>query len=157
MMKLIPLTQGKFAQVDDWNYDRLMEWGWYAVKLGHNYYAMREEYINQHKTIIIKMHREIMNTPDGLVVDHIDHDGLNNLEENMRNCTYRQNNMNRKAHGVSKYIGVSYNGKYIRADIGIEGRGIFLGNFPTEEDAARARDKASIKYFGEFAYLNFKD
>jgi hypothetical protein len=33
-MKLIPLTQEQFAQVDNWWYDYLMQWKWYALKMG---------------------------------------------------------------------------------------------------------------------------
>lgn len=33
---------------------------------------------------------------------------------------------------------------------------IHLGYFNDPDQAAKVRDEASLKYFGEFAYLNFK-
>jgi hypothetical protein len=94
-MKLISLTQGKFAQVDDWNYDWLMQWKWYANKNRDTYYAVRKCKINGKESAIL-MHREIMGTPIELVVDHINHDGLNNMEYNLRNCTESQNQRNQR-------------------------------------------------------------
>lgn len=94
-MKLIPLTKGQSTMVDDWNYDWLMQWKWYANKNRGTYYAVRSEKINNKATVIL-MHREIMNTPKSMVVDHINHDGLNNLEHNLRNCTESQNQRNQR-------------------------------------------------------------
>jgi len=94
-MKLIPLTQGQSAMIDDWNYDWLMQWKWYANKSRGTYYAVRHEKIND-RVVAILMHREIMATPKGMVVDHINHDGLNNLESNLRNCTESQNQRNQR-------------------------------------------------------------
>jgi hypothetical protein len=155
-MKLIPLTQGKFVQVDDWNYDKLMEHKWFAHKDKNTYYAQRQIKINKNKQKTISMHNIIMHTPIGQEVDHIDGDGLNCLEENMRNCTHANNCMNRKYGGTSKYTGVSkYRGNKFQAQISNKGKKIFLGYHNNEEDAARAYDKAAKKYFGEFAHLNF--
>ena len=133
-MKLIPLTQGQFAQVDDWNYDWLNQWKWFAQKVKNSYYAERHIYQGG-KQKTVAMHREIMNTPFNMEVDHKDHDGLNCLEENMRNCNHRQNNMNRKSFGSSRYIGVSYlkkNNMYV-SRIRIEGCQIYIGWFKDEE------------------------
>jgi hypothetical protein len=151
-MKLIPLTKGLFVQVDDWNYDRLMEHKWYAHKSGSNYYAKRSVWKGED----VYMHRDIMNTPKELQCDHMDHNGLNCLEENMRNCTNQQNMMNKSAYGRSSYLGVCLRGDgYISVSIKVKGKAKHIGMYPTEELAALAYDVAAMKYHGEFANLNF--
>lgn len=158
-MKLIPLTQGKFAQVDDYWYDYLMQWSWYAHKSVGNCtsYVRRNITINTNKQKTIFMHNVIMNTPEDQEVDHVDHNGLNCLEENMRNCTHKQNQMNHISVGKSAYLGVSYHkGNLIRATIKFNGKYKHLGYFKTEELAARAYDAKVKELFGEYANLNFK-
>lgn len=155
-MKEIKLTKGMFAQVDDWNYDWLNQWNWYASKGWKTYYAKRDVKKDGIKTRIF-MHRQIMNAPKGVEVDHKDHNGLNCQEFNMRNCTHAQNQMNKTAYGVSSYLGVYYNQGHIRAVIRINGKQKHLGYFKTEEKAARAYDKEAKLHHGKFANLNFKE
>jgi hypothetical protein len=105
-----------------------------------------------------------MNTSDNLSVDHIDHNGLHNTEENMRNCTNQQNCMNRTTFGKSVYKGVSFDVRkrgekivtYIEAKIKLDGKQIRIGRFKTEEEAAHAYDEKAKELHGEFANLNFK-
>jgi len=152
-MREINLTQGFIVQVDDHWYDYLMQWKWRAHKGRNTWYAARGVIGDRGKTVY--MHRVIMATPDDQEVDHQDGNGLNCFEDNMRNCTRSQNSMNMKAWGKSKYKGVYIYGKKAVAQINVNKKRMHLGSFDSEEDAARARDAASIKYFGEFAYLNF--
>ena len=164
-MKEIKLTQGKIALVDDADYEYLNGFKWYASKCRKTYYAQRCIKIAINKWKIIKMHRLLLDTPDNLQVDHIDHNGLNNQRLNIRNCTLQDNVRNVRARGKSKYLGVSFpftvvKGKryeYITSSIRVNRKPIHLGYHKTEEDAARAYDKAASKYFGEFANLNFKE
>jgi len=155
-MKLITLTQGYFAKVDDKNYEWLNQWKWRINKIRKYCYACSHTKgpHNLRKTIL--MHRLIMNTPKGMQVDHIDHDGLNCLEENMRNVTHGQNQMNRIPMGYSKYLGVTKHYKQYRASIQTNKIIYRIGCFSTEEEAARAYDIKAKELHGEFANFNFK-
>ena len=153
-MKLIPLTQGYFAQVDDEDFDKLNQYKWRVLKAKSTFYATSD--INDHS---VRMHRLIMNNPAGMEVDHRDHNGLNNQKLNLRVCTQKQNAQNNKGWSSSPYLGVSItkrkNKYYIQARITVNKKSIHLGYFKTIEDAAKARDMASLKYFGEHAHSNF--
>lgn len=152
IMKEIKLTKGFITLVDDEDYQYLNQFKWHVLQPGISKYAARR--ING---VYYFMHRIIMKTPDSMQVDHIDHNGLNNQKSNMRNCTQHQNLMNtRKYTGRSKYLGVSFNKKYISAQISVNYKKIHLGYFMTEEAAARAYDEAAKRYFKQFANLNFK-
>ncbi len=156
-MKLIPLTQGKFAQVDDADYDCLSQWKWqYAAG-----YAVRNKYIGtfdgKKKTKTFLMHREINKTPDGFETDHRDSDRLNNQRYNLRDATQIQNQRNREhGCGKSKYKGVSRNKRTERWEAKIKtiDKRYYLGSFNSETDAAISYNNAALKYFGEFARLN---
>ncbi len=158
-MKEILLTQNKVALVDDEDYDELSKYKW-RIKVGDGglFYARRNKRING-KRIEIPMHRQIMNTPKGMEVDHIDHNGLNNQKSNLRNCTTQENQFNvSKIRGKSKYKGVcTYkNGKreLFRVFISINKKQTFIGYYKTEIEAALAYNDAAQKHYGEFAQLN---
>lgn len=159
-MKRIPLTQGKHAIVDNEHFLWLMQWKWfysggYAVR---NVYS-RENGKKKLKTIL--MHRLINKTPAGIFTDHKDGKTLNNTKDNLRNCTYRQNHMNRtKFSGTSQYKGVRRNkrksGDTYTSAIGPNEKRVIIGTFKSEIKAAKAYDKEARKLYGRFAKLNFK-
>ena len=162
-MKLIPLTQGQFAKVDDSDFDWLNQWKWFAQRVprANIFYACRATARDVNgKQQRIYMHREIAAKAGIPEVDHEDHDGLNNQRYNLRPATVAQNQQNRfKRPGcVTPFIGVTSGvircPKW-RASIRVKGKAKHLGYFETPELAARARDAAAIKYFGPFARLNF--
>lgn len=158
-MKKIKLSQGKVTLVDDEDFEYLNQFKWCAMKGNSTFYVIRHtSQKNELKKECLLLHRVIMNAPKGVEVDHIDHNGLNNQKYNLRLCTNSQNHMNRISHGKSKYLGVSFHTsrKYIRAVITIKSKHQHIGYFKTEKEAALAYDKAALKYFGEFANLNFK-
>ena len=161
-MKTIQLTQGQVALVDDEDYDWLIKRKWHAFKSRSDcYYVVNSEWQPETKKVkAIFMHRLIMDTPNNLFVDHIDHNGLNCQRSNMRNCTRQENMMNKKPWAKSSYSGVYYCGeknkkKYIAAYITCNKKLYYLGCFKTEEAAARAYDVKARELFGEFANLNF--
>ena len=105
------------------------------------------------------MHRCIIKVPTGCVVDHINHNGLDNRRANLRPATRAQNNRysKKRKNTRSKYKGVSYYSreKQFVAKITTDGKTVKLGYFEDEVEAAKAYDKAARKYHKEFAYLNF--
>jgi len=145
-------NKGKYvALVDDDMFEYLNQWNWYAYKSNSTLYVEREDH---GKTI--KMHRLLMNTPDGMLVDHIDHNGLNNQKSNLRNCTHGQNMQNRKPYGKSKFKGVILCQNRFRAQINLGKRTLYLGRFKSEIEAAKAYDAKAKEIRGEFTSLNFK-
>jgi len=68
-----------------------------------------------------------------------------------------RNRPKREKPTSSKYKGVCWdkqNSKW-QASIGYNNKVIRIGRFKVEEDAARAYDRAALKYFGENAIVNF--
>jgi hypothetical protein len=156
-VRYIPLTQGYYAIVDAEDYERVSRYKWCLMIRGSKAYAMRTE---RGKTIL--MHREIMKPPKGMVVDHINGNGLDNRRCNLRACTVLQNAWNRKpAKGSSSpYLGV-YRRKS-RPDkwyVKVQGDGEVtnLGPFDSELEAARARDYRAVEVHGPYAHVNLPD
>jgi len=102
------------------------------------------------------MHRLIISAPEGLHVDHRDHDGLHNWRTNLRLCTVAENqhNQGRRADNTSGYKGVCRHEGLWQAQIRNRGVIHYLGRFPSPEEAAAAYNKAALAYFGAFACLN---
>ena len=102
----------------------------------------------------IRLHRLIIDCPKDMVVDHINHDPLDNRKENLRICTQQQNCMNRSktSKNTSGTVGVCWHkssSKWI-ARIKINGKYKALGSFNTKEEAIQARKNAEVEYFGEY-------
>ena len=160
----IPLTQGKVALVDAEDYDELNKYKWYAHKhkRARAYYARRGVGSGKDKKSLA-MHRVIMNAPNGIVVDHINGDGLDNRKSNMRLCTNKENCRNQvKGTGrkyTSQYKGVTYfrPTKKWKAEIVYNRETTCLGYFLIEKDAALAYDNKAKELYGEFANLNLKE
>lgn len=102
------------------------------------------------------LHRFIMNCPDDMMVDHINHNPLDNRKSNLRVVTNQQNSMNKglQSNNTSGYPGVYWskteNKWYAR--IKINGENICLGYYINKEDAIESKKQAEIKYFGEYRY-----
>lgn len=164
-MKKIKIgNSGLFALVDDEDFDHLNQFGWYKMKGKRTFYAARDVWKNNKRIKRILMHREIMGFPADMLVDHIDHDGLNNQRENLRICTYKENARNSTSMrgSTSKYLGVCAEKTkkgvlHWRATITVNRKSIWLGSFKTEWEASLAYDDAAVEYFGEFANLNWKE
>jgi hypothetical protein len=149
----IPLTRGKFVLVDAEDYYRLVKFRWTASASGNTFYASRG-----HNGTTLMMHRAIMGAPKHLVVDHIDHNGLNNRRSNLRLSSLAQNSCNVVSRkGTSKYKGVHWkriNKKWV-ASIQLNGKAYHLGCFADEIAAAIAYDEKAKVLHREFACLNF--
>jgi len=171
----IPLTQGKYAIVDPEDYLRLSKYKWYASRNKHTFYAVRNRWSKNYSSKLkVKMHREIFEklNPDqqprftsderratNFVIDHINHNGLDNRKANLRLATFAQNARNsRRRRNRSGYKGVCFTkdkGKY-RAVIWHDNNRIHLGYFDSPISAAEAYDNAARKYHKDFAVLNFE-
>lgn len=158
-MKQIPLTRGKFALVDDEDYDWLNQWKWCAWPRRKTWYAVRTVHGVGRATRRVYMHCAILNVPKGTLTDHSNGNGLDNRRSNIRTCDAKQNSRNRRLANNNKsgFKGVSWKAakrKWV-ATITVDGNCYYLGSFTCVLKAAKIYDAAAKVKFGDFAYLNF--
>jgi hypothetical protein len=153
------LDEGNWTILDQQDYRRFARFKWCIGGDNGNFYAIRGQRIGSDDLKIVRLHRLIMDAPDGILVDHINGNGLDNRRANLRLATHSQNQWNKRKmqNTTSRFVGVSFreNRRKWAAYIGVAGKRIWLGNFDSEIEAARVYDQAAMKYRGEFARLNF--
>lgn len=160
-MKRVQLSQGKFALVDDGDFDSVNRWKWSFQKMPTvDGYAVRVVKENGRYRKIY-LHRFLCGFPTGKVIDHVDGDGLNNQRENLRVCVQHENisNQRKKKNNTSGFKGVSFHrrtGKWA-AQITFQRVKRHIGLFPDAQSASDAYDQASKKTHGEFGLPNHKE
>jgi hypothetical protein len=158
-MKQIALNQGRFAIVDDEDFERLShhKWKCWYIKEGDrlSYVKAQVNKKNQY------LHRLIMDACDGQIVDHINGDTLDNRKCNLRICTASDNSRNQRKRKstLSKYkgLGKGRGRKKWQVQIMVNKKRVTAGFFTDEIEAAKAYDAAARQYYGEFAATNFED
>ena len=109
----------------------------------------------------LKLHKFIMGVKDNSVVDHIDHDTLNNTKANLRVISHANNSTNRKSrnsNNKSGYRNVSWSKsekKWI-VQLTINKRNVILGKIAYNDldEAGQFANEMRQKYYGEFAGSN---
>lgn len=139
----VPLTQGRFALVDEADWPSVSGFSWCVDSSG---YAMGRQG---------RLHNFLMGAKG---IDHVNGNKLDNRRANLRVATLAQNGHNRgkNPNGTSGFKGVSFckqTGRWT-AKILANGRTRWLGRHDTAEEAARAYDIAAQELHGEFARPN---
>jgi hypothetical protein len=141
-MKEIQLENNMVVIVDDEDYEQLKKYRWYSYKKDdrNTCYARRSN--GRSRKIFI--HQQILGKVEGLVIDHINGDGLDNRRENLRHVTHRQNSMNRHDKKTSQYRGIWWHKQVKKwcAQIQINGKQKHIGLYRTEIEAFEAYKKA---------------
>jgi len=138
---------GKFALVSDQDYDALSTDSWSLTKDG---YVFNSKYG-------YRLANHLLQPGPGYIVDHRNHNPLDNSRENLRICTPMQNAWNalRKKLPRSGYVGVyEMQSGFFKAVITHDGRRYDLGIFNTARVAGRAYNDAAKKFRGEYACVN---
>ena len=122
--------------------------GYYALGL---FKKVERKYHAMHQLVA----HDFLEEPDSIrdyVIDHIDHDTTNNKMYNLRCASLSQNQMNRVKHitseAGSKYKGVFKDKKKWRASVQHQGNRYSLGNYDSEEEAARAYNNKAVELAG---------
>lgn len=133
--------------------ERFKKYKWRLGTNGRVETALKEKLVVRIQHIIMGMNPNME-----ILIDHIDGDPLNNRKSNLRFCTNAENtkNQRKKKNNTSGFKGVSWDKekKKWAAQITVNQKKIWLGTFEDKVEAAKAYNKAAIKYHGEFAYLN---
>jgi hypothetical protein len=155
--------------IDEEDAEKISKYHWFGYqsykKLANGEVKRERKYIaarlyKDRKTPLkhIALHRVIMDAPEGLQIDHVDGNGLNNKKSNLRICNQSQNLANGKRYRNNKsgYRGVTWHKKTKKwqAEITINHKRVALGYFHSPVEAGIAYNEAAKKSFGEFARLN---
>jgi len=152
-MKEIKLTRGYTAIIDDEDYEKVKNIKWHYA-LGYAVCSIPKN----GKRVTVSMHRTIMDIPDGMEADHINRNKLDNRRGNLRTATRAQNNQNQALRKDNRY---GFKGVWERKErnkfrvrIKVNKECFYFGTYYNIVDAALAYNLASLKYHGEYGYLN---
>lgn len=162
--KYFPGKHTIIIDTEDWDKIKVYRWFLRCSKIHNTPYVRTlitnpDKDISRAKQIQILIHHLILGKPKkGMVVDHINHNGLDNRKENLRFATRRQNSSNSQSrkNSSSQYLGVSWynkNQKWV-AEARYNYKKYYLGSFTCEYQAALAYNKKAIELHGEYANLN---
>lgn len=151
----IEISKNKVVRVSTEDFDVLSSFNWAAFwnASGNAYYATRRGQKRLGEVGHVRMNRQVMNFPLGMMVDHINGDTLDNRRENLRIATRAQNQQNHKGFctNTSGFNGVYKQGNKWRVRISVNNRLKSLGMFDSFEEACVARKKAATIHYGEFS------
>jgi HNH endonuclease len=100
---VVPLNKGQYTIVSIEDADKANTYSWIAtINVMGGYYAMRRTETGGS----IYLHRYLLDAPDGMVVDHINHNTLDNRRQNLRICTNQENNENRNGAYTTSKTGI---------------------------------------------------
>lgn len=155
----LALRNGGVTLVDADDYDWLNKFKWQMLTTPQGRHYVQRSVKVAGKVHSQFLHRLIMDAPKGMVVDHVNNDGLDNRRSNLRVTTQSRNLMKQtpRKTSTSQYRGVSlykYTGRWT-AKARVDGREYPLGYFGTEEEAARAYDRLVYDLTHDLAFLNF--
>lgn len=158
----VRLTKGLVAVISPEDAAEICSHKWQAQVMKGRAYAYRNLFRNGKRIGKEYMHRAILKPPPGTEVDHIDWNGLNNQRANLRIATRSQNNANqrccRKRRSQYKGVVLHESGRWrAQTRMTIDGvrKGIHIGYFSSERDAALAYDAFMRRRFGDYAHTNF--
>lgn len=152
------LPSGHIALVDEADLSLLANGGWRIKKGWNTNYIHRHTYRPDGRRTTETLHRVLLGARPGELVDHINHNGLDNRRSNLRIADPKQNagNYLLPKHNTSGRKGVTWSNSSKRwhAQLRVTPKTIHLGFFVDLDEAADAYDAAAIKHFGEFALTN---
>lgn len=155
--RIVPLTQGFFAVVDEEDFERVRQFRWH-YNGGYARRAVKKAGGGQSKQWL---HRFIMGEPPDREVDHRSLNKLDCRKQNLRICTQSENRWNTGPNRSNKsgFKGVSWSAGTLkwRAVIRSRGKTHHLGYFATKEGAASAYAAASQKMHAEFSRVSKPD
>ena len=151
----VPLSQGYEAIIDAADADVVSQHNWFILKRRHTIYAVRNRTRAGGKRGLVLMHRVLVGDPGGFMVDHINHNGLDNRRCNLRLATATENiaNSRTRRDNSSGMKGVDWRADKgcWRAQITVNGKAKSLGHFASRDEAAAAYRAAAQQHFGQFA------
>lgn len=143
--------------IDAEDFNKIKEYYWYVGKKPNAFYVITNINKNNKRTTL-KLHRLIMDFPENMDIDHINHNTFDNRKTNLRICKHNKNTKNHKINinNTSGFKGVTWFKYTKKWSVGIfsDGNRVHIGYFDDKIKAAMAYNEAAKKYHGEFANLN---